>query len=221
MVGGGGGGTAGGGVAPSSAQAASVMQAASAGARIERRDRIEVIRFSFVIGFGSTRTGYADAHHAPIARHAIDCRLAGERALACLRVAVVQPAGGVALARQREQSGGGHRASRSRSRSRRRRGIGRGRLRGVRRLRRIARSRRRGIRRGRIGLRGRRGVARRWVPRRIRARILGIRGRGIPRRVCAVGRRWRRGLRCAGVARARGNDEERRPQRDDYGGCTH
>jgi hypothetical protein len=221
MVGGGGGGTAGGGAAVCSSHAARAKQTTSAGARIERRDRIEVISFSFVILFGSTRTRYADAHHASVARHAIDCGLAREGALACLRVAVVQPAGGVALAWQCEQSGRCHRPGRSRRGSRCWRRVRRDRLRGIRGLRRIPRRRRRRRRRIRlrgIRLRGRgRVTGSGWVARRVRARIVRI----VARRVRAVGRRRRRGLRCAGVGRARGNDEERRPQTDDHGGCTH
>jgi hypothetical protein len=136
----------------------------------------------------------------------------------------VQPARRIALARQRQQSRRRHRAGRSWGRgwSGSRRGCGRGR-RGIRgrRLRRVCRLRRIAGSGRRIRLWGCGCIAGRRIALRIRAWILRIRRGGIARRICAVGRRGRRGLGRAGVTRARSHDEERRPQRDHHGGSTH
>ena len=181
-------------VAPSPAQAARSMQVTSAGARVERRHRIEVIRFSFVIGLCS-----AGPHIPPPGRQTPITQLLGamqsaavwqgKAHLPAVRVAVMQPAGRVALTGQREQARGRHRSRRGR----RRRGRGSGRGRRVRRggLRRVG------------GLRGIPGSRSRRGRRGVRRSGVRLRGRGrIPRRRIRPGRVTGRRVAC-GVVRIR------------------
>ncbi len=227
IVGGGGGGTAGGGVVACSSQAASARQAASAGARIERRDRIEIIEFSFVIRMAfspppgrkrPSRIRCPGGNRPPSGRETRTCPPAccsgaGRRSRRSGTASASSP--GVAMVPVGAGAGAG--AGRR---------VGRDRLRGVHGLRRgrrrVGRSRSGRVLGRRVRLRGGGRVAwRRGIARRVRARVLGIRRRRISRRIRTVGRRRRRGLCCAGVGRARCDDEERRPQDHDHGGCTH
>src|SRR5579859_5067686 len=135
-------------------------------------------------GAGELRS--ADAHRALVGCDAVRRRLAGERALAELGIAVVGAADRVRLARERERAGRRHCAGAGGSRRRRGRGGGGGRGRRVR--------GRRGVRRGL----GRVRRLRRRVARGLRVvGLLPVPGRVPGRRIRAVGRRARRG--CGGL----------------------